>query len=233
MEPLRAIAVDFDGCLCENKWPEIGAPIPETIERMKLEQSQGTKFILWTCREGYLLEAALEWCNERGIIFDAINEPLLELRKYYGNDTRKIFATEYWDDRAVAMPGDPLSGLNAFAEEVHKNAVNHGWWEKEREFPEVIALCHSELSEALEEYRSGNPMVWYKCHDSALIREKCSDVCFAGQDCTCKAKENKPEGIAVEMADCIIRILDWCDKEGIDIEKVLRIKHEYNLTRPL
>ncbi len=43
---------------------------------------------------------------------------------------------------------------------------------------------------------------------------------------------DKPEGKAVEMLDCVIRILDWCGKEGIDVEEILRRKHEYNVTRP-
>ena len=42
----------------------------------------------------------------------------------------------------------------------------------------------------------------------------------------------KPEGIATEMVDCLIRILDWCGKEGVDVEAVLAQKHEYNRTRP-
>jgi NTP pyrophosphatase (non-canonical NTP hydrolase) len=42
----------------------------------------------------------------------------------------------------------------------------------------------------------------------------------------------KPEGIASEMADCIIRILDYCAYEGIDIEQAIQLKHEYNKTRP-
>jgi NTP pyrophosphatase (non-canonical NTP hydrolase) len=122
--------------------------------------------------------------------------------------------------------------INEFAKEVHENAVEHGWWEKERGFAEVIALCHSELSEALEEYRNNRPQLYYNC-EYQDTRSKCPDkydACQYGKNEGCN--KAKPEGIAVELADCIIRILDYCGKENIDIEEVLRIKHEYNKTRP-
>lgn len=116
--------------------------------------------------------------------------------------------------------------LNEFAKEVHENAVAHGWWDEERSFGDIVALCHSELSEALEEYRSGNkvikgyptPMLYYS--GGGYVATEPTAIC------------HKPEGIAVELADCIIRILDYCGKEGIDIDAVLRVKHEYNKTRP-
>lgn len=99
----RIIAVDFDGCMCVNAWPEIGAPIEGTIRRLKAEQAAGSKLILWTCRTGELLEQALAWSAAQGVTFDAVNDHLPEMMETYDTDTRKIFATEYWDDRAVAV----------------------------------------------------------------------------------------------------------------------------------
>lgn len=99
--------------------------------------------------------------------------------------------------------------LNKLRDEIHQNAIEHGWWEEERSFGDIIALCHSELSEALEEHRNGHLP---------------TEIYYSNTE--------KPEGIPIELADCIIRILDYCGKEGIDIEEAIRIKHEYNKTRP-
>ncbi len=106
----------------------------------------------------------------------------------------------------------PPGPLNDLARAIHQNAVDHGWWDKDRNFAEVIALCHSELSEALEEYRNGQPPVYYP---------QATD-----------AARGKPEGQAVELADCIIRILDYCGRAGLDMDAILREKHEYNKGRP-
>jgi hydroxymethylpyrimidine pyrophosphatase-like HAD family hydrolase len=97
----KIIAVDFDGCLVENKYPEAGEPINDTIERLKEEQQNGAKVILWTCRVNQYLRDAIHFCNVHDIRLDAINQNLPEMIEYFGHDTRKVFANEYWDDRAV------------------------------------------------------------------------------------------------------------------------------------
>ena len=97
----KIIAVDFDGCLCANEWPWIGAANHDLISRLKFMRAAGDKLILWTCREGALLDVALEWCRAHGLEFDAANENLPELIERYGGDCRKISADEYWDDKAV------------------------------------------------------------------------------------------------------------------------------------
>ena len=124
--------------------------------------------------------------------------------------------------------------LNELAKEIHENAVEHGWWDESKSIGDIISLCHSELSEALEEYRAGRPMFWRKCMtcegDAPCMENGCGD--WDNGACELACLSPKPEGIAVEMADCIIRILDWCGKEGIDIDKIIRLKMEYNKTRP-
>lgn len=128
--------------------------------------------------------------------------------------------------------------LNEFSQEVHENAVAHGWWDEKRSFPEIIALIHSELSEALEEYCKGRAMIWYACeeepngNDEICNPEDEYDCLNYGKEATCKYRNPKPEGIAIELADAMIRILDYCAYSGIDIEEALTIKHAYNKERP-
>lgn len=96
----KTIAVDFDGTLCENKWPEIGEPNHEVINYVKEQRVQGAKIILWTCRDGQHLENAVNWCTEQGLIFDAVNDNIPEAIEQYGGNVRKVSADEYIDDKA-------------------------------------------------------------------------------------------------------------------------------------
>lgn len=106
-----AIAIDFDGCLCSNHYPEIGAPHWSIIAEAKREQQMGAGLILWTCREGKLLDDALAACERWGLRFDAVNDSLPSWKEFYGNDTRKVGADEYWDDKAVPVEnGEFIAG---------------------------------------------------------------------------------------------------------------------------
>ena len=99
--PTKIIAVDFDGTLVTAKFPNVGDPIWATIDLLKEEKAKGAKVILWTCRTGEQLEEAITFCKEHDIHLDAVNENLPMITEFFGNDTRKVFADEYWDDRAV------------------------------------------------------------------------------------------------------------------------------------
>lgn len=100
----KVIAVDFDGCICKLDWPNIGEPNWQVINALKEEKAKGNKLILWTCRGGQLLDAAVEACTNWGIKFDAINENVPEkLERYEYSDSRKISADEYWDDLAIQI----------------------------------------------------------------------------------------------------------------------------------
>ncbi len=100
----KAIAIDFDGCLCTDAFPAIGKPNWDVVNRAKQEQRDGAGLILWTCREGDLLEAAVDACWDWGLTFDAINESLPDWIKEFNNRPRKVGASEYWDDKAVQLP---------------------------------------------------------------------------------------------------------------------------------
>lgn len=98
---MKIIATDFDGTLCENNFPEIGEPKIGVIEELLKEQQSGAKIILWTCREGQTLTDAVKWCLSRGIVFDAINDNLPDSKEFLKYNSRKVYATEYWDDRGI------------------------------------------------------------------------------------------------------------------------------------
>ena len=92
------IAVDFDGTLCQSRYPKIGKANQTVIDFLLMQQQKGVKLILWTMREGERLAEAVAWCQEHGLFFDAINDNLPEVQKRFGDNPRKVFANYYLDD---------------------------------------------------------------------------------------------------------------------------------------
>ncbi len=86
------VAVDFDGCLCNSRYPDLGEPISKTVKLVRKLHSCGAVIILWTCREGKSLESALNWCKINAVPIDYANENPPERVALWGNDCRKIGA---------------------------------------------------------------------------------------------------------------------------------------------
>ena len=136
------IAVDFDGTIVENNYPEIGEERPFAIETLKMLIRDHHRIVLWTCREGRLLDEAIGWCRERGVEFYAVNhdypEETTDNNPYF---TRKLKADIFIDDRNLG--GLPDWGTIYHMISRHKkwhhvieDAVNHHqerpkkhWWQ--------------------------------------------------------------------------------------------------------
>ena len=96
------IAVDFDGTIVENRYPEIGDERMFATETLKMLIQDRHRLILWTCREGRLLDDAINWCKERGVEFWAINKDFPEENVTKNQQfSRKIKADLFIDDRMV------------------------------------------------------------------------------------------------------------------------------------
>lgn len=96
------IAIDFDGTIVEHRYPAIGPEIPFATDTIKMLIEKRYKIILWTVREGNLLDEAVEWCRERGIEFYAVNKDFPEEKGTENNNkffSRKIKADLFIDDR--------------------------------------------------------------------------------------------------------------------------------------
>ncbi len=101
------IAVDFDGTIVHNKWPDIGEPVREAADTIRLWTARGHRIVIWTCRVGNELEACEKWLIRNWVPFYSINSNPLDRIDLYGSDTRKISADLYIDDKAAGAPDDP------------------------------------------------------------------------------------------------------------------------------
>lgn len=95
------IAVDFDGTIVEHRYPAIGKERPFATATLRRLADEGHRLILWSVREGKLLDEAVEWCKERGVVFYSINSNFEEEDGSGSNYSRKLQADLFIDDRNV------------------------------------------------------------------------------------------------------------------------------------
>ena len=94
------IAIDFDGTIVEHRYPSIGRELPFAIDTLKKLQEEGHRLILWTVREGRLLDEAVEFCRERGLEFYAVNRDYPEEERERNNHFSRKLKVDLWiDDR--------------------------------------------------------------------------------------------------------------------------------------
>ena len=128
----QIVAVDFDGTLCEAKWPEIGEPKWQMINYIKSYKDTEDKVILWTSRSGEQLEEAVAWCEEKGLIFDAVNDNIPEMTELFGFNSRKVFADIYIDDKNrtpwAMYPMDDMGRWAKHEIDLAEKKDNDGFW---------------------------------------------------------------------------------------------------------
>lgn len=114
------LAIDFDETLVRGPYPQIQGLLPGAREAMMHFKERGHTLIIWTCRSNARLVEALDYLRALGVPFDYANENTPQLIAEYGNDSRKIFADLYLDDRAAGAPA-PGPGMWYFL----RNLVDH------------------------------------------------------------------------------------------------------------
>lgn len=118
--------------------------------------------------------------------------------------------------------------LQELTEQCHKMAVEKGWWDGGDRDPLVIAaLIHSEVSEFVEEARVGAPAVYFNTPTGRVT----SDDLAGEMNLKVGDVPQKPEGQLIELADVLIRMMDYCGRKGWDLEKAVKAKMDYNATR--
>ena len=136
------IAVDFDGTIVSHRYPEIGREIPFAVDTLKILAHEGHRLILWSVREGHLLDEAVAWCRERGLEFYAVNKDYPEEERSHDNFSRKLKVDLFIDDRNVGglpdwgliyrMVKEQKSYRDVLLEELNTNTTpqkTRKWWQ--------------------------------------------------------------------------------------------------------
>ena len=129
----------------------------------------------------------------------------LRSRLVYRPTSRPLGKTNHAGQVPPPYQASIIEAIRTMQHAVHQNAVNHGWWDDPREDGTVLALVHAEVSECLEALREGNP-----------------------PDKQCPGFSQGE----IELADVVIRIMDFCERRGWSLGKAIVAKHEFNKGRP-
>lgn len=158
------------------------------------------------------------------------------------------------------IAADAIEGIDDWLREAHATAVEKGWWDRpdgtrmhpgERSIGEQLSLFHSEISEALEEWREGHPLTEIRHTFKArpgrqhvpsmrAMTDRAPEIETRPGEWVPLTVTNadqmgfdaKPVGFPIELADLLIRVFDTAEAYGIDLEEALQIKAAYNRTRP-
>lgn len=126
-----------------------------------------------------------------------------------------------WEEEEPSVYSTVVFPITKLAQDIHEVSKAKDWWKDGDRNPlEILMLITSELAEAAEEFRNGKPAVYY----NDLTGEVVEGVNMPANI--------KPEGWAVEIADAIIRCLDYTAQQGVDIGAIVDLKNRYNKTRP-
>lgn len=185
-----------------------------------------------------------EYAPKRGLTFEQMKEMYARegIESIMGANEKVPAAMGSREEiKAMKDRQRKYEAMMAVQKEIFETAEKSGWHERDRELPEALALIHSEVSEALEAYREGMEETVnnyrYKVADVTI------DPSYDDGEYTYTALPSmpgvhdsepilgKPEGVASELADVIIRVLDYSEQKGIDTIRVMLQKMEFNKTR--
>jgi NTP pyrophosphatase (non-canonical NTP hydrolase) len=122
--------------------------------------------------------------------------------------------------------------IQEFQTIVHQLAIKKGWYDTERSALESHMLVVSEVAEATEEVRKGAPPIYQTVTAVYAPITIVTPDMKGVQGQISWDDTRKPEGELIELADAVIRIMDYCESRGFNLQDAIRIKHEYNKTRP-